>query len=63
MNKLTLSRNPEKVLPTTVTVDGDTYAIRWGHRSILNILNLLGDADIEDRHKRLKAWYQGFAAG
>lgn len=55
MNKVSLSRKPDEFMPTTVNVNGVTYAIRWGHRSILNIFNLLSDPEIEDRHKKMKA--------
>lgn len=51
MNSITLSRNPAKVLPTTVSIGGETYGIRTSFRTILNILRLIEDPDITDRHK------------
>ena len=54
MNSLTLSKQPGNALPEHVTVDGVDYAIRADFRTILKIFRLLGDFELEDRHKYLK---------
>ena len=53
MNSITLSRSPAKVLPTTVSIGGETYGVRTSFRTILNILRLIDDPDITDRHKHV----------
>jgi len=54
MNSLTLSKRPENALPERVTVDGADYPIHADFRTVLKIFRLMGDFELEDRHKYLK---------
>ena len=54
MNSLTLSKQPGNALPEHVTVDGVDYPVRADFRTVLKIFRLLGDFELEDRHRQMK---------
>lgn len=54
MNRLTLSRQPDKALPEHVLLSGERFSVRPDFRTVLTLLRLMDDSEIEDRHKGLK---------
>lgn len=59
MNRFSLSKPNQKVLPDTVIVSGSTFLIRPGYRNILRILRMLDDPELLPSHKPmlLRQWF------